>query len=348
MITNRINPALACIIEYLHMEKNFQSVEEVVMDEQFQAWYFKTDDVQAAAFEQWLRQHPAQQELVDKAVACMQLIVLKEQAVPAAQTAASARRLLDSLGASQTPVITMRPARRRWWWSAAAAVLLVAAGAFLWTSLARQSSVQTAYGQVAQQQLPDGSQVFLNANSSISYSSGWDKGREREVWIKGEAFFHVKKTAAKTRFVVHTDQLDVIVTGTQFNVTSKPDKSSVMLTEGSVFIRTRDGKEVKMSPGDFIEFANSQLEKKAVKEETVLAWKEKKILFDNTPISEVVQKIKEHYGQDVEIADKAIERIPISGMMPNDNLDVLLQSLEATQEVKVIRKDSRIIITQPQ
>ena len=333
------------------MEKIFQSVEEVLTDELFQAWYFKTDAQKAADWEQWLKQHPSQQELANEAVACMQSIVIREHEIPATQVEASGQRLMNSLSKAstpgiETPVIDMnnRPRRRNWWWSAAAAVLLVIAGTYLWTSLSGQSSIKTAYGQVAQKQLPDGSEVVLNANSSISYSSGWEDGKEREVWVKGEAFFHVKKTANKSRFIVHTNEMDIVVTGTQFNVVSRADKSSVMLTEGSVFIRTKDGKETRLAPGDFVELFNSQLAKKPMKEEAVLAWKDKKIVFDNTPLSEVVKQIKEHYGEEVVIADEALAHKPLTGMMPNDNLDVLLKSLEAILECTVVRKDGRIII----
>lgn len=334
------------------MEKIFQSVEEVLTDEQFQAWYFKTDMEKEKAWEEWMNQDPARKDLVDAAVMCMQNIVIKEQGIPAGQSEASARRLIGNLNNAegqryQAPVADIRTSRRRWWWTAAAAIVLLMAGAYLWTNLSGKSSIQTAYGQVTQQQLPDGSEVILNANSSISFSSGWDKGNEREVWVKGEAFFKVKKTGAKSKFIVHTDQLDVVVTGTQFNVVSRTDKSSVMLTEGSVFIRTKDGVETVMKPGDFVELSNSQLERKAVKEETVLAWKDKKLFFDNTPLSLAIQKIKEHYGEEIIIPDESLAAKTITGILPNDNLDVLLSALEATQEFKVVRKDGRITITYP-
>jgi len=336
------------------MEKFFQSVEEVLTDEQFQAWYFKTDPGKSAEWEEWISQDPARKELVEAAVLCMQNIVIKEKHIHAGQVDASAQRLMDSLPASPAlnnyettaaPVHNIRS--RRWYWSAAAAIILLAAATWLWTEIGRKSSVQTQYGQVTTKKLPDGSEVILNANSSISYSDGWEKGNEREVWIKGEAFFKVSKTANKSKFIVHTDQLDVVVTGTQFNVISRPDKSSVMLTEGSVIIRTKDGIETRMMPGDFVELAHSQLEKKPMKEENILAWKEKKLFFENTPLSQAVEKIKEHYGEEIVIADDSLGAKTISGIVPNDNLEVLLNALEATLEFKVVRKDGRIIITNP-
>lgn len=317
-------------------------------DELFQAWYFKTDADKSKQWEDWLQQHPAQQPMVQEAVVCMQDIIIEERTVPTAAVIAAKERLMASLQDEQAAVIPMGTHRRRWWWTAAAAILLIAAGTYLWTSLAGQSSIKTAYGQMTTQYLPDGSEVVLNANSSVSFSQGWEKGKQREVWIKGEAFFKVKKTPDKSRFIVHTNQLDIVVTGTQFNVVSRSQKSSVMLTEGSVTIRTKDGNETKMVPGDFVELSDKQLEKKAVKEETVLAWKEKKILFNDTPLTEVIEKIKEHYGEQVVIEDEQLARKTVTGMMPNDNLDVLLKSLEATLEATVVRKDGRIMITHPQ
>jgi transmembrane sensor len=330
------------------MERIFQSVEEILTDELFQAWYFKTDPEKSQQWQDWLSQHPGQQEIVNAAVTCMQDIVIKEHEIPAATVTAARERLMASLTATETPVVEMGSRPRKWWWTAAAAIILIAAGTYLWSSLGSQSSIKTAYGQVTTQQLPDGSEVVLNANSSVSYSEGWSEGKEREVWVKGEAFFKVKKTANKSRFIVHTNQLDVVVTGTQFNVVSRSQKSSVMLTEGSVIIRTKDGNETRMVPGDFVELSDKQLEKKAVKEETVLAWKDKKILFNDTPLTEVVAKIKEHYGEQVVIEDEQLARKTVTGMMPNDNLDVLLKSLEATLEATVVRKDGRIMITHPQ
>jgi ferric-dicitrate binding protein FerR (iron transport regulator) len=330
------------------MERIFQSVEEILTDELFQAWYFKTDPEKFQQWQEWLSQNPGQQEMVNAATACMQDIVIHEREIPAATVSAARERLMASLQSTQAPVVQMGTRRRKWGWTAAAAVILIAAGAYLWTSLGNQSSIKTAYGQVSTQQLPDGSEVILNANSSVSYSEGWEKGKEREVWVKGEAFFKVKKTPNKSRFIVHTNQLDVVVTGTQFNVVSRSQKSSVMLTEGSVIIRTKDGSETKMVPGEFVELSDKQLEKKAVKEETVLAWKEKKILFNDTPLTEVIAKIKEHYGEEVVIEDEQLARKTVTGMMPNDNLDVLLKSLEATLEATVVRKDGRIMITHPQ
>src|SRR5215211_6275316 len=105
MVTNNPKPAHECCNRHLNMEKFFQSVEEVLTDELFQAWYFKTDAQKAADWEQWLKQHPSQQQLANEAVACMQSIVIREHEIPATQVEASGQRLMNSLSNASTPGI---------------------------------------------------------------------------------------------------------------------------------------------------------------------------------------------------------------------------------------------------
>jgi transmembrane sensor len=246
----------------------------------------------------------------------------------------------DSTGSR---VVTLKR-KRLWYWAAAAVIFLSLGAVAFWQLNNSAEMVQTAFGEIREQSLPDGSKVMLNANSEITYSEGWDKGAEREVWLKGEAFFQVQKTPAKSRFVVHADQFDVIVTGTQFNVVNREGKTNVMLTEGSVTIKTKDGKEIFMHPGDFVEITNRQPEKKNIAQENILAWREKKLYFENTPLRQAAKKIEEHYGVTITLTDDSTGNRTITGMMPNDNLDVLLQALESL-EFKVVRNQQQIIIS---
>jgi ferric-dicitrate binding protein FerR (iron transport regulator) len=243
---------------------------------------------------------------------------------------------------AQAPLVSFYPAR--WWMAAASVIVLVAGlfGAYRW--LSRSPELRTAYGEVREQTLPDGTKVVVNADSRIRYSTPWKDGSDREVWLNGEAFFHVRKMPAKNRFIVHTDHFDIIVTGTQFNVVNRQDKNNVMLKEGSVTLHTTEGKDLKMKPGEFVEYRSAQLEKRPVRNDSVLAWKEHKLLFDNTPLRELVKIIKEHYGVTVYLADDALGDRTISGILPNNNLDVLLQAMEATMDFEIVRQENKITI----
>jgi len=117
-----------------------------------------------------------------------------------------------------------------------------------------------------------------------------------------------------------------------------------MLKEGSVLLHTGEGKELKMLPGDFVEYHSTRLEKVQVKNDSVLAWKEHKLFFDNTPVRELVQIIREHYGVSVKLAEEGIGEKTISGILPNDNLDVLLRSMEATLDFEVVQQGDHLLI----
>lgn len=331
------------------MIKNFQQVEDVIGDEDFQKWFAGQSNT---GWEEWLAANPSQATLVKQAVAFMNDIKVKELSVPQEETSKAYQQLterLDRESQESTPVIPIKRQRIKRWMSVAAAVLLLAAGFSIWKyTQPADPSLGTAYGQISTHKLPDGSIMMLNANSCATLGKDWKEGNDREVWLNsGEAFFHVKKTPQKNRFVVHTNDLDVIVTGTQFNVLTRDNKTSVLLTEGSVTIRTPAGEEIKMVPGDFVEIDHKNLEKKKANEESILAWKDNRIIFDNTPIAEAARMIQEHYGMKVIIADSSLNGKTLNGMMPNDNLEILLRSIEATNEFKITRKDTEILISMP-
>jgi ferric-dicitrate binding protein FerR (iron transport regulator) len=332
------------------MQKNFVSVEEMIADDMFLSWFYKESDEKVQEWEKWLGENPGYQPLASEAARLMDTLNIYETPVSSFRVEAAYNKLnakLEELDNDMAPVVTMKPFRRRWWIGAAAAVFILFAGLAYFKFSSSKPVIETQYGQLSQQVLPDGSQVMLNANTTVTLSKDWKEGDDREVWLKGEAFFHVKKTAQKNRFIVHTDQLDVIVTGTQFNVSTRDDKTSVLLTEGSVTIKTSDGEEILMEPGDFVEIHNNKAEKKTTNEEAVLAWKENKLNFEKTPMKEVAAMISNHYGVTVKLADDSVGEKTITGMMPNNNLDDLLKALEATADFKITRTDKTILIAKP-
>jgi transmembrane sensor len=328
------------------MVKNFQNVEEIIADETFQAWYYRNNPIQVETWEKWIEANPQQSELVKQATEWMEELRLTESPVSAKQAAEAYKNLTLRLDVKEGAKIRSMT-RSKWWLSAAAAVLLIASGIVFWKTSTPTPSLGTQYGEISTRQLPDGSTIMLNANSTAKLSESWEGDKDREVWLEGEAFFHVKKMPNKKRFIVHTNELDVIVTGTQFNVWTRDNKTSVLLTEGSVTIHTADGKETKMVPGDFVEINNSNLEKKKANQESILAWKDSRLIFDNTPMQEVARIIHEHYGVNVIITDRSLDSKPLNGILPNNNLDVLLQSLEATNDFRITRKDDEISISRP-
>ncbi|HEX6429372.1 MAG TPA: FecR domain-containing protein [Niastella sp.] len=328
------------------MDLSINTIEDLLSDESFLAWYFKTDPL---AIEKWnnrIGHDPVQKKLADEAVLLLQTITVKEQPVDLQRLKLAELRLVNTtrLAAESNPagrVVSMK-SRNIKWWAAAAIIFLTSIGVWQYIRTNSKLAIQTAYGETRQDVLPDGSQVMLNANTTLDYKK-WKDGTDREVWVNGEAFFHVKKTAQKNKFIVHTGNFDVIVTGTQFNVINRDNKSNVLLTEGSVIINS-NGQEVHMKPGDYVEFNSTGIQKKAINNALVLAWTEHKFVFDNTPMKEVASLVTEFYGIKVTLADEEVTAKSISGIMANDNLDVFLQSLEALSEYDVEKLDKEILI----
>ena len=328
------------------MEKFFNTVEDVIADEYFLAWYFKEDMVKAEQWKEWLSYNQQMLPLVEQSIEWLNVHRANEKEISSEQVEAAHQKLMSSL--NETPVIGMKRRENPWWMVAAAAVLLfIVAGFLFWSKSNSKTTMDSAYGMISEYKLPDGSHVTLNANSKISINEKWKEGSDREVWLQGEAFFKVQKTPMKDRFIVHTAAMDIIVTGTQFNAIAREDESSVLLTEGSVTIKTADGKEIKMKPGDFVKIENQVPAKQNVDQQRILAWKEARLDFDNTPINDVAKIISRHYGVKVSVTSKTIGESTISGIMPNDNLDVLIQALEATGNYKVTRTDNEITISAP-
>ena len=336
--------------EMFSMSKNYAGVEDLLSDESFLSWYFKVDPSCIGQWEKWIQEDPDHRARAEQAVGFLQSLDFREKHLTHEHISQAESVLLQKIREAENrihaPVRSLSSMGGRRWWIAAACVLILAAGVYTFrTGLTSSASeLRTQYGEIKEKQLPDGSSVVLDADSKIVFSTGWQDGKDREVWLKGEAFFHVSKTPLKSRFIVHANHFDIIVTGTQFNVVSRQDKANVMLKEGSVTLHTDEGKELKMIPGDFVEYKTALLEKKPVKNDSVLAWKDHKLVFDNTPLRDLIQIIKEHYGVIVTAASEAVGDSTVSGILPNDNLDVLLQALEATGEFEVIRQGDTITI----
>jgi transmembrane sensor len=326
------------------MSKNYVGVEDLLTDESFLAWYFRTDTRCIRQWEEWIAADPTIRARAGQAVDFLRSLRVDEEKMSEGQVTLAESRLLYKIREAENRSIRRIGGYR--WWMAAAAALVILAGIYLIRPLLVRhpaDELHTAYGEVRESRLPDGSSVVVNADSRLVFSQGWEDGKDREVWLTGEAFFHVAKTPLKSRFIVHVNHFDIIVTGTQFNVVNRQDKANVMLKEGSVTLHTEEGRELKMVPGDFVEYKSS-LEKKAVRNDSVLAWKEHKLIFDGTPLRDLITIIRENYGVTVTTSDEGLEEKKLYGIMPNDNLDVLLLALQSTGDFEIIHEGNKILI----
>ena len=180
--------------------------------------------------------------------------------------------------------------RRIYWLSAAAAVLLIMAFFFLWPNGVEQ--YQTPMAETLELQLPDQSMVRINADSRLEYDTkSWSEARK--VQLQGEAFFEVQKGES---FVVETNQGEVEVLGTAFNVYARDNAFSVSCQEGRVAIRNKRGQEAILNPGDAAELVNGQWLINQVSPDQMATWREGKFSYERASVSEILDEIERQYN----------------------------------------------------
>ncbi len=229
-------------------------------------------------------------------------------------------------------------------------LLMAFAGIYTYRYFAT-ATVQTTYGQTRSLQLPDGSVVTLNANSTLRYHSFPGMRALREVELEGEAFFRVKKAGKpgnRVKFVVHTDELDVEVLGTEFNVSTRRAGTQVVLQSGSVQLSLKGpGQEViLMKPGDLVAVTGNswRVEQKLVDPRQYAGWQHHEWVLNNAPLRELTNKIEDSFGLKVEFADTNLAGLRLHGRFPSDNLNKLMQILSASAGVQVRQEGNTLII----
>lgn len=162
------------------------------------------------------------------------------------------------------------------------------------------NNVATPKGGQYQISLPDGTKVWLNAASSLSYPASFT-GTKREVKLLGEAYFEVSENK-EMPFVVHTKGQEVVVLGTHFNVNAYDDegRTKTTLVQGSVKVRLLNSSAATLlKPGQQAVFEFDQLDVAPIDVAEAIAWKEGYFLFQDEDIRSIMRKIARWY--DVEV-----------------------------------------------
>jgi transmembrane sensor len=324
------------------MLDQYSQPEQLLADDSFLSWYFKTGNGQDRVWEEWIHADAGHQELVQQAVELLEMTRLPEKQMPAGQIQRAEARMLAGIDEVEARR-RIGSNRSRQWIAAACLLGVLVMGAVVYRAYHVRSAIRTEYGQLSQQVLPDGTEVTMNANSRLQYAPAWKAGADREVWVNGEAFFHVSKTPEKSRFIVHLEYVDVIVTGTRFNVVNRPGKENVMLEEGSVTLRASCGKVINMHPGDFVALDKYKAENENVRPDSLMAWRKRMLFFDNTPLRDLVDIVYDQYGVRIQLAGDSPEERTVSGILPNNNLESLLKALPATGQFEVVRQEGGAI-----
>lgn len=196
------------------------------------------------------------------------------------------------------------------------------------------NTLSTGKGETFKLKLPDGSMIWLNSASSLTYQSDLLKNGRREVSLAGEAYFEVAKDREHP-FIVKSRNQEVTVLGTHFNVNSYENEPvvSTTLLEGSVRIAAGNA-YATIAPGQQAVRSNGGLSVKQVNAESFLAWQKNQFMFERQNIAAIMRMIERWYDVEVIYQGKPVTATFSGGISRFDNLYKVLRSLESTDKVK--------------
>ena len=204
------------------------------------------------------------------------------------------------------------------------------------------------YGKSSEIILADGSHIWLNAGSRLSYPSEF-RGNSREVYLTGEAFFEVSHNPSKPFYVI-TPEVKIKVIGTSFNVSAYPDEQTVetVLVSGKVTAgknRLLAG-TIDLAPGERLTYDKNttDLSKDKVDVNNHSSWKDGYLLFNNAPCSHVFLKLQRYYNKDIRF-DEDLEKTSFSGkLVLKDNLMEVLDNIAFASSLKIEDQNGLIYI----
>ncbi|QNL48670.1 FecR family protein [Olivibacter sp. SDN3] len=216
--------------------------------------------------------------------------------------------------------------------------------------------------------LPDGTAVWLNADSRLSYND-FEKEGERLVNLTGEAYFDVTKNKHKP-FIIKTDKLAISVLGTAFNVKAYPNdqQTEATLISGAIelAIKDRPKEKIQLKPSEKVEvlhndqvikpnkkgegslvFTLSNLSKVQMKDQEYIqetSWIENKLIFKNERMEELLPKLERWYNVNIRISDPKIRQYRYTANIAGEDIKQLLDAMQLVKPFQYKIEEQEILI----
>ncbi len=347
------------------MNYSTYSADDFIKDEYFQRWVFSPDAETEAFWQAFQAQHPDQQQPLTEARRFLLVFHVKEKDVLESRISHLKRRIdlaLDQPERQEPRPAETRTAPRRtgnmkaYAIAASLSALVACAFLFLWVRNDKDApdtyttNAVTQKGQRSLITLKDGTKVWLNTDSRLTYPSSFEGQRVREVTLEGEAFFDVAENKAQP-FIVHTAEINVKVLGTAFNVRSyqKDQNVETTLVRGKVNIEStgKQAKAVTLLPNQRVVFEKTSrqlLLENRVNTEKYTAWREGKLIFEDQPLSEIVQALERWYNVTIHVEDTGSLGCRFSANVDNKSLEEVLELFKASENIDYRREGDQVSI----
>ncbi|MEZ5103489.1 MAG: FecR domain-containing protein [Draconibacterium sp.] len=206
-------------------------------------------------------------------------------------------------------------------------------------------------GHVSKCILPDGSEVWINTNSSIIYHTNSFNKKVREIELVGEAYFEVAKNKEKP-FRVKTEIANINVTGTSFNVKAYPKEKvfETVLAEGSIEmeLNNQSHQKVKLIPGERAIYQETKKEIAIEKAEAdfYTSWRNGEILFKDATLNDLVKELERIYDIQFHLKNPSLGEFRFRGMFSyNNNLIEALEKIKRTGNINYYIENKEVWLT---
>lgn len=215
------------------------------------------------------------------------------------------------------------------------------------------NTLNVPYGKQFDVVLSDGTRVFLNSGTSLRYPVTFAKGKDRTVFLSGEAYFEVAKDG-EHRFVVDANEIQIEVLGTKFNVSRYPEDSNIntVLVEGSVELQVKGNDAARsvptlLRPGYKAEWHKEEvgIMVQNVDTELYTAWMQGKLVFRNTRFKEIRKILERRYSVTIINKDPVLDEQLYDATFDIETIDQVLESFSKSYDIEYIIENNEVIIT---
>ncbi len=232
---------------------------------------------------------------------------------------------------------------------------------------AKANEINVPYGSRISMVLPDGSKVWLNSGSKLTYNAGFGLNI-RNVDLTGEAFFDIRLNA-KVPFIVTTSDLSIRVLGTVFNVRSYPDdkviettlvrgrievnslnagdrQNTIVLSPHEKLIYTKADKTLARSPAQENQATSPAGTAAQIKSETRIhvakieypendgSWKDGKLILRSEPLENITRQLERHYNVQIIFRDDSIKNIKFTGVLDQVTIEEVMRAISSASPIK--------------
>lgn len=220
------------------------------------------------------------------------------------------------------------------------------------SKVVQYNELSVPYGKKFELELSDGTVIYVNSGSVLKYPTSFLTGNNREVILKGEAFFKVAEDREHP-FIVNSGSVNVRVLGTEFNISAyKEDMEiSTVLVSGSVQLYDSlsvgsQRSNVQLQPGERGTWSKNQQSFKTDKVDTSIftSWVQGKLIFRDLPFKQIRSQLERHYNVTIVNANTELDNNTFSANFEEETIEEVLEILDRTYGIDYSIKENKIII----